>query len=209
MPIANRDQKIFVALLPKGVTAHNHNQRILRGEVAYAYGSTKTRDEFDPLDAVAVRLTQALATRITVKEAARLVVDLWPDWSDGVCVAEIALAAERPIDKQVHLVIADLGDEYFTKVCDLASALKAIPSSAKTIHAVSIERLLIDLRTDAKVKGVALPERLTPVFKSAEYVAWRETVGDPREIEMLHAFVKGGLEAARVVAAREKAKAKD
>jgi hypothetical protein len=187
-----------LAVLPENLTPANLRSRNARGETVLAYGAKERGrgrhdDAFDPLDPVAVRVTEKLASKIGVKEAVKLTADTWPLWSDGVALAETYPGGERPAREQIYLVIADLGDEYASRIGGLADLVKDLPAETSVIHGVSIDRLLAELRADAKARGVVLPDRLAPAFGSPEYVRWRESIDDdPRQIEVLGAMNKGG-----------------
>jgi hypothetical protein len=177
----NRSQ--FLAILPPSVPANTFRQRNFRGEAMLAYRSTARENEFDPLDQVAVRVTEALATKTSNKQAADLTADTWPMWSDGVSVAETFPGGERPADEHIYLVIIDVGDDaYVARIGGLDGALKDLPTNTRVVHAVSIDRLLADLRAEAKAAGVPLPDRLAPAFGSPEYLEWRKTIDDEQTL---------------------------
>jgi hypothetical protein len=174
--ITRKQLLIFSELPPYAFTARQG-----RGQIPLAGGRImpdKGEQSFGFLDPFAVRLNNAIcAHSVTVKEAARIVVDNWPAWSDGLSIAETypsRLGAS--LAEQIHLIVADIGEGYFTKVDRLDRALKEAPATAKTVLCLNLERMLDDYRAAAAKAGVELPARLTPEFMSAAYFIWREGI---------------------------------
>jgi nucleoid-associated protein YgaU len=180
----------FLTILPPEVRPEALYQRRQRGEVMLAYGRTSREHGYDWLDPIAIRITEALATRtrVSLSEAARLTAETFPAWSAGVSVAETYPAGERPLGEQIHLVVADVGDAFITKIGDLAGVLKDLPANTKVVHAISIDQLLADLYADAERVGVTLPAKLTPAFGSDAYLAWRKTIDDDAALDATRAF---------------------
>jgi hypothetical protein len=119
-------------------------------------------------------------------------------------VADHTTQSVKVATEQIFLVIAERGDAYLAKVGGIAGVVAELPGDVTSIHCISINRLLADLRRDAAAKGVLMPKRLVPRYMSEEYVKWREAIDDPRGVEILRAFLKGGIEASRDVAAKRK-----
>jgi hypothetical protein len=165
-----------------GLESNNLGQRKFRGQLL-AHASP------DILDCIGVLLSQRLAARTNLTTAVQLTADLRPMWTDSVCVVEAFSAGERSADQHIYLVIADAGDQYVCKVGNLAGVANDLPSNTRSFTAISINRLLADLRTRAKKADVPLPDKLTPAFGSAEYLRWRETIDNDKGIQATRAFM--------------------
>jgi hypothetical protein len=177
----------FLAVLPPSVQPNTLHQRSWRGEVPYTYESAvRKADEFDALDPFAVRLAEALSAKINKKMASALTNHLMPMWSDGVSIAEA-----HPTGEQCYLVIADMGEgDYRAAIGPLARAAEKLPTNAARIIAISLHRLLADLKADAQRAGVDLPRKLAPEFLSPEYVQWRAAIDAPKQAEVTRAFIQ-------------------
>lgn len=181
MPLTDRQ---FAALLPEGLEPNNLQQRRFRGQVTLAGR--------EPFDAFALRLVQALATaKITLSEADRMVADGYAMLTDAVAVAELPGSCEDRPAIHIYFVIFDLGDSYSFRVGGLDHLSEDAPAGTRMMFAVSIDRLLADLKRDAERIGVALPEKLVPAYGSDEYLEWRRRMGEEaRFIEAKRAWAK-------------------
>jgi hypothetical protein len=182
--MASLKRSEFMALLPSGVQPNNFHQRTHQGLAIFASRGVDRGNVFHLLDPVALRLTEALATRITLKQAVQLTADTWPDWSHAVSLAERPGGDRDPI----YLIVIDTdAPEPVVKFGPSAKILLSLSDETRTVHAISITRLLADLRADAEAAGIALPDKLAPAFGSPEWAVWRAEI-DAEEMETAGAF---------------------
>jgi hypothetical protein len=174
VPIAKIDTRTIMALLPPGVTADNQRHRRQRGLEVEAP---------DWLQPVADRLVQELATSVDVAKASGIVARSLPAWSDAVCLIETG------DQREIFLVVSVLdANRYQIGVGQLKTEVAKVPPTAKSLPVVSLNKLLAQLRKDAKERGIELPERLTPPLGTFEYVQWRAQFDSPEHLAMARAL---------------------
>jgi len=179
---ATMNRTEFLATLPPGVTPHDIRVRRARRELALAGGADqrgngrRPADEFQWADAIAVRIGERLRANIDLRDAARLTAGLFPQWAPVIAADE---AVKLDESEGAYLILIEVAgdDEYTIRAGELAAQLQNLPAGTVSFRAISLTRILAELRRDAAAAGVETPERFLPRFGSDEFMAWVETIG--------------------------------
>ena len=168
------------------------NQRQHKGEISLALGLSRPAhmNEYGPLDAFAVVLTNTLARRgkVDLKTATEVVRAHWLDWLKGVAIAERAKGASK--SEEICLALGATFDGLQTSfgasagVGPRSVAVDMVVRSGdhSTIYVVELKQVLSELRANAAEAGVELPKMLTPAPPAAEeFEQWLAQIEQHRQ----------------------------
>jgi hypothetical protein len=171
----------FLRLLEiKGTTL---DQRAFKGEIAFAFGCPipAHTGEYLPLDALAVLLTSMLNAyaKIELKWAATAVREHWDK-----CLQLLQRAEREAGGEELFFAVGTtIGGKQIVEVGTAREAAKKIEAalgetgdSLVNVFFMSIQRVLRQLRANARIFKVNLPEHLTVQPDDPDYEKWRDQI---------------------------------
>jgi hypothetical protein len=177
--------------------------RVFKGEISLAFGCPINAhvNEYLPLDAVAVMMTSMLSRELGMKVAAAVVRESWDIWLRLVQAAESDPRLYKeplPANDQQFLALG-LKNGGPPKVTAglMAYCLEQLNGYAN-IRGIAIQAVLRQLRTNARIYKVALPDRFTVSPLDPEHPAWLAEVAAYQKLA--HARFKDKAKAKRAKA---------
>jgi hypothetical protein len=121
----------------------------------------------------------------------RICAETLPAWSDGLCLCEWGDKGEIFfVVSADDAVGAYWSEAYWFNLATAAEALASVPPQHTVALTISLNRLLDQLRADARERGVELPRKFTPQGGTEEWFQWRALIEGPKRAAQMRALLK-------------------
>jgi hypothetical protein len=173
-----------------GITGDTLRQRIHEGQLALAFGCRTPAypGEYLPIDAAHVLLTSKLGRAMgDWKAAADVVIAGWEPLLRGIQCSEDDPRLYDPYepipdDEHLYLMVAARADQPAFGVVGTFERVVPQIAGCDMLRAIRLPTVLCQLRDNAELGDITLPDRLTPPHDDPEIEAYRAEIAEHRKL---------------------------